>query len=515
MTWTKKIYLKRKPLALALACCAFLCVASTVNAQKIVEDGRCADRLWSGYWWPTVSGEILKPLAKYDVLTNSDSVGWERKNRPSRLPDGSLPPAWEGLCHGQAASCVSELEPKEALTVKKNGKKETLSVGDQKGLLCVAHAGDLANFYGLRCDDEEDEASKNDLAPDELWQVLRAYLKERKTPIILDIEPGVQVWNYPVEAYRVTYEPKADDSTRCSGEIELWMADNSVPADFVGCKIVYKKYSFEIEREGAAIVDGTGVWTGESAKSHPDFAWAPYLYRSGNSNLSYERVQELLGRSTNVPNAPRPNEEGEIVASNSNVNVANSNESVLNGVDSNSWFDFNDLRLVLANAKPSFQFDLSLDGMNAFVKQGDYVKLNCSSAESGYLYVFAVRSDGSYYTLYPTQSDDNYVSTNRPIELPNPKAPYVWKFDKPGQYKIAALISEKKLGFSGAFVSSGAKGSPKERVSYSLDNLAVVAPPCEAENGKTSDDAKKIEEAMRKLGRYSCDTETFFVEPKK
>ena len=67
-----------------------------------IEEGRANIIPWSGYWWPQRTGEILRPLTKYDQLTGKHSASVERRQRPAK-PDT---PAWFGKCHAWAAASI-------------------------------------------------------------------------------------------------------------------------------------------------------------------------------------------------------------------------------------------------------------------------------------------------------------------------------------------------------------------------------------------------------------------------
>lgn len=185
-------------------------LTSGILAQTYKEEGRIPEDIWSGYWWPTAKGEILGPLSKYDQLTGAKSAEWEKKHHPARV-NGRAVPDWNGLCHGWAASCVLEKEPNKSVL----SNNVTLTVGDQKGWLAVCHGDDVANFYGRRYNGPSDDLA--DLSPEDLWKVLRTHIKDQGIPVILDLEPKEQIWNYPVYAYRVEYTPQGGKFRVLSG----------------------------------------------------------------------------------------------------------------------------------------------------------------------------------------------------------------------------------------------------------------------------------------------------------
>ena len=139
-------------------------VAASARAQAPLDAGRAATRLWSGPWWPIRFGGILEPLDAYDRLTGRDAGAIERRLHPPE-PDA---PEWHGYCHAWAASTVWEAEPTEPRSVVVEGRATTLSTDDQKGLLALLHAADVAEAYGTRMDPDSPPAARDDLAPLEL-----------------------------------------------------------------------------------------------------------------------------------------------------------------------------------------------------------------------------------------------------------------------------------------------------------------------------------------------------------
>lgn len=205
-------------------------------------DEAAAKRIpWSGYWFPTAKGELLEPLRKYDALTGSSAFQWE----VSRNPPGANVPAWHGYCHGWAAASVLEQEPTQGLVATARGGNISLGVADQKGWYAACHTGDAANWFGDRYGDGQGSEDPNDLRPDVLWQLLKMFIKDQGVPLIMDLDPGPEVWNYPVYAYRIEYQPHPNGGGWQSAQLSLWAADDAVPPDFVGLMPHFQTYTFQ------------------------------------------------------------------------------------------------------------------------------------------------------------------------------------------------------------------------------------------------------------------------------
>src|SRR5205823_13038341 len=132
-----------------------------------------------------------------------------------------------------------------------------------------------------------------DLAPDTLWRLLKLYIKQKGVPIILDIDPTSQVWNYPVYAYSVNYSPAGGNFYR--GLMALYMADDKVDPHYVGTKVKKRTYTFVCRMHNGSIQPGSSRWVGRSVSDHPDFAWYPYVVKPKNPRLSYAVVRSMLG----------------------------------------------------------------------------------------------------------------------------------------------------------------------------------------------------------------------------
>lgn len=141
----------------------------------------------------------------------------------------------------------------------------------------------------------------NDLYPDVLWKYLKLYIKQQGLPLIMDLEAGSQVWNFPVYAYRISYEPTGGDNYK--GLISLYFASDEVFPDYVGVLTNKRDYPFTCKMRNGSVVLGSGRWLG---KDHPDFAWYPVKQQAENPNLDYQTVLKMLGRNGSGPVAPPP-----------------------------------------------------------------------------------------------------------------------------------------------------------------------------------------------------------------
>lgn len=504
-----KYSLKRKrinSLPPLLALIALFGFVTFCNAE--VEEGRARCEVWSGYWWPTARGEIFSPLAKYDLLTGKKAAAWKKTTNPP----GSNIPKWFGLCHAWAASAILETEPKKAL---KSGN-QTLSVGDQKGLLAVCHNNDVANFYGDRFGDGVGSEDPSDIAPDELWLVLRRHLKEQGVPVVLDLEPGPEVWNYPAFAYKIEHKPVQENSLIHKGTMSIWFADSGVPKNFVGQKRVFQRYHFQVEMHGDSIVMGTGKWIGESVKNHPDFAWFPYVVRSTNPEIDYAAACKLLGRN---PVAAPP--ETPIALPTPQPIEPEVEEFVSNPVpETADTLTLPQLLLLLDGVKSDYMFDISADNFDGKYVENDLLVINGISDEAGYLYLFGIDPAGKLSILYPQPGNDNRIEAKKQFTVPNADSAYRWRLTLPhGDYRVRGILTQKPLHFSGEYANPGIPEPTASPVILGWDELLARILPTEQEilsekrNKAKGGDTTETSRLNDWLGRFAQDEVLIYVGP--
>lgn len=489
--------------------CGLSAWGSDAAAQTITDEARLTKHVWSGYWWPTAKEEILTPLAKFDKLVGANSVAWEKENNPS-----AGAPSWAGLCHGWAAAALMEEEPTGLFAARRDDRQESLSVADQKAWLSLAHGGDVANFYGRRYNGEGDDRA--DMAPEVLWEALRTTIKEQKIGLVIDVEPGEAVWNFPAYAYRV--ECSRVEGNLCRGKMYIWLASDQVEPNFVGVQKIIQAYQFEIETtdDGAPIV-GTGRWIGAAEKTHPDFAWTPYLVRSGNDELPYETVCELLKRrpATSVPApelASNDGGNGEVPSVEEN---APAEETADNLRPTAASADLEELLYAVKARGNSFTLDINAEGMQRMFAVGEELRVSGVSEESGYLHLIAFTAENELVWLYPQPGDDARVEAKKVFTIPKPDAPYSFVCTEPAGYtRIYAIVSERPINFDAGEASAARPGEKKKLSMSSLTTMRTPSEKSLAEwlEARTDEEkARIVKDVEAAYGRFSCDQELIHV----
>ncbi len=432
-------------------------LAWAAGTRGAVEEGVARRIPWSGYWWPVAKGELLGPLEKYDAVSGRRAQWWELENKPP----GPQVPAWHGYCHGWSAAAILEREP----LVERAAKGGTgqppimLSVGDQKGWLSASHAFDVANYYGDRYGDGEGSEDLQDMAPDMLWQLLKAFIKVHGVGIVMDLEAGDQVWNYPVFAYRIEYQPSPMGDGWFEGLLQLCAADDSVPPDFSGTVPHLQDYTFVFRVRDGAVVMGSGRWTGYSVANHPDFAWYPYVPMPENPELEYQTVKSLIGTAGSTDRAGSGHLDGWLGYGGHTTDAAG------NGTD--SPLPLSPLQLVAAIADKTSDFGLDAR-LSEFGKVehrvGDPIAIAGTMEEGGYLYVLHVSPEGELRLLYPPPDVDNRFLAGETFEVPGPSGGH-WRAAGPfGNHRIKVLVTRRRLSLTGMDRSGTAAGIGKVKI---------------------------------------------------
>lgn len=414
---------------------------SALPARAVVEEGVAKHIPWSGYWWPVAKGELLGPLEKYDTVVGKRAQWWELANKP---PGPQVPP-WHGYCHGWSAAAILEREPVvHQVSGGRSGLTPiALTVGDQKGWLSASHAFDVANYYGDRYGDGEGSEDIQDMAPDMLWQLMKLFIKQHGVPLVMDLDAGEQVWNYPVFAYRIEYYPSPMGGGWYEGYLQLCAADDSVPPDFVGTVPHLQNYTFVFQMRDGAVVMGSGRWTGYSMVSHPDFAWYPYVAMPENPELEYKTVKRLVGTG---------NATGAATNVGPDAWLGNGRDSAATGDNSDVPLPLGPLQLVAAIADKTSDF-----GLDAHLTEFGRVQYQVaepyaiagSSEEDGYLYVLHVSPEGELTLLHPAPGADNRIAAGATFQVPGPPAGHCLTTEPFGNHRIKVLVTKRPLSLTG------------------------------------------------------------------
>jgi hypothetical protein len=434
-------YLPRWLLALTL-----LAAPAAAPAQQ-VEEGKARFVPWSGYWWPHSEGRIIGPLRKYDLYAGTQAAPQEARQHPREGAE-----KWFGYCHAWSAAALTEREPRQSLSLRPNGAATlALTVGDQKGLLTLMHAQDIANVYGQRYRGPGDDI--NDVYPDVLWKYLKLYVKQRGLPLVMDFEKGTQVWNYPVYAYKVVYRPVGGDDY--AGTMTIWAANDAVAPDYVGTKVISRTYTFTFKMRGGAVVMGSAQWT---CRDHPDFAWYPYVTRPENPQVKVATVRKMLGLGRS-PESGEPEPPAEAPVSNpadppqppaaTPEPAPQPLPGVAGPAPATAVVSPTELLTLLthkADKHSAFSFDITVDKFDGGkYAAGEPFWIQGTSKKAGYLYLFHTDLQGNLEYLFPMPGQDNRVPANSKFTIGKADAVKFACKEPVGAHYVRGLITTRPL----------------------------------------------------------------------
>lgn len=265
-----------------------------------------AHQPWSGWWWPATSAvrgphlfDANGPLAKYDRFVersgrgNPGTLEWERRELWLTGRFGGL--TWAGHCNGWAAAALLEAEPAEPREIG----GVAFGVADLKGLLASYHFADAATWL---------HGGEADLSPVDFHGRLLYWLGNDKKGFVLTFRPAgdEEVWSYPAYRFELVTSPDPLEPDVTHVRATVWLADNDVPANFVGLR-PWKGdgQTYEYRLLGPPHAPTGGVWEGASAAgrfARPWTIWYPdpetrNLDRVlASPDLEYGTIRQILRR---------------------------------------------------------------------------------------------------------------------------------------------------------------------------------------------------------------------------
>lgn len=269
-----------------------------------------SDRPWSSWWFPYGETYLFEggngkpgPLQKYDeyrkkkysVPAERSAAAYERQ----RLHTPGV--SWAGHCHAWALAALSVPEPVKPIK-NAGGTGIDFSVGDLKALVLKTFENVDVPIYGRRYFGNRSDEVFQDLYPDQFHRLIQVALEADKKPLIIDADPGFEVWNFPI--YRVEGEVYANEWYPGLFHVSLraYTADPGVAFDHVGRAPKAFDYTYDLlgkPRPDGSLEVNYGVWTEHSRNWHPDFAYLvpDNLVRgSRNEEVDPKVVDEILRR---------------------------------------------------------------------------------------------------------------------------------------------------------------------------------------------------------------------------
>jgi len=509
---------------------AVVCCQMPQPAVAEVDEATAGFRPWSGYWFPSRQGAMAQYLGSYDQLTGSSARNWYLKQHPT----GAEVPEWYGHCHAHSAASIMEREPTTGRTLvgTETGVRVAVDVATSKALLTTSHTQDVTNAWGDRFGDGNGTEDQNDLAPDTLWRLLKLHIDRKGVPLVIDIDAGPEVWNFPVYAYRIEYQQVADDGTQ-TATLVLLMADSTVQPGFVGTKVRKQTYQFQFQMRGGSVVVGSARWTGRSVEDHPDFAWYPIMQKSENPEVLYSTVQEITGGTarnsdstdTQEPSSdePEPQDEQPVTVDDqpesepsrpatperqsplATAPVAEPTPSVSPVLVSPM-----EAMSLLASETSAFGLDVSVDRFDGgHYQAGETLRVNGVSEQAGFLVLLQVDPAHEVRLLYPRNGENNWVATGSIETLVQEKFA---AGNVPGVHRIKALVTQRPLLLTGLTMEESDRRQPFRFHTTQRSQIASVLSNYQQQSPI---DMKKLgtPSPQKLIGDFSQDSVAYYVLP--
>lgn len=229
----------------------------------------------------------LSPAEKFDIFRGDYNYSTTRTELARVSPRESK---WHGICHGYAPAAINHPEPQTLTLTNPDGVKVKFYSSDVAALMSLyyaEYAKTSVQFVGRRCKSSRgvrvwNKGSCETLNAGSLHVALNNTLGLRGESLILDIDPGFEVWNFVATAFSSRFlssdEPK---STSAAGTARRILVETTVtyaadiapkfnPVLFTeDAYYVHRLYEYYLELDDEDNIIG-GEWI---TKNGPDFMW--------------------------------------------------------------------------------------------------------------------------------------------------------------------------------------------------------------------------------------------------
>jgi hypothetical protein len=237
---------------------------------------------WSGWWYPIhdrrlfEGNEEISTLERFDqyIMKNNPQAESSRDYEENEIYEPQSG-GWAGLCHAWALASIMEDEPKNEV-VKKGIK---FRIEDLKGLLIKTYEKSYpTETFGQRNNADWDSVYE-DIYPEEFHTVLKNELFEKRTPFLMDFDPGFQVWNVPVYKAKIIVKKDLNNENIVQVKTVVTTASPYIEdINFVGTSTLTFIYMYDFYGhwdDGGNFHVDYGLWVKrghtDSRKRHPDF----------------------------------------------------------------------------------------------------------------------------------------------------------------------------------------------------------------------------------------------------
>ncbi len=262
---------------------------------------------WAGYWYPI--NDIDSLVGKNSPLENLEKIlrRFNRENYVLKYEENELTEiyadSWEGYCHAWAMASALFPEPTKSIRIK----RRELSISDLKAIMIKLVEATNYDMIGIRYyGDFETDGTYQDLRPEAVHAVL-TYALSRNMPVLIDDDPGTEVWTKPVFSfdYEVRKDPRNPNAVLVKAFIGVvkqrdYISDELTSSDdLTYIPLEYRLYlginRFRGKRRVLA-----GEWLNNSLHAHPDLIMIPNPNATKSFNETINNNSELIKSFINL-----------------------------------------------------------------------------------------------------------------------------------------------------------------------------------------------------------------------
>lgn len=278
-------------------------------SYKVVE---AKNRSWSGFWYPVTSKFLYEgdsaPLKKWQDLLEKRGHSTQIVKQEAERYLGYVSTHWDGYCDYWSKAAVLVPEPKQSKII--DGIEFTIA--DQKALHTYAHGRFDKKMYGIPyLGTRETDGAHDDLVPSAFHRIATHVLGVEKRALVVDIDPGTEVWNKPFDRYSWSIEKDPQLNYAYLVSAIPWYVNHrdeesdrlTANSDILAPRYTYRLYvdKSQVRRGKFKVI--AGQWTGASLDNHPDTVTYPLKDGQPSSHNSEfnKHLQEYKELLLNAP----------------------------------------------------------------------------------------------------------------------------------------------------------------------------------------------------------------------
>jgi len=221
---------------------------------------------------------VLSPAEKYDIYMGRYDYPLKAEVSSIATPSARW---WSGICDGWSMTALQYKEPRQIEAKNPDGVVVPFGASDIKGLMsygAARHFEVVSRQVGARCTgigSVFNRAACNDINAGALHVVLANQIGLKKQGIVMEIDPGPQIWNQPTYGFKFNIIGSAATGVRVQATV--YYADELDKPSWTPVVGTDKFQVGKLDLDYILDLDASGNIVGGSyvGATHPDFVWLP------------------------------------------------------------------------------------------------------------------------------------------------------------------------------------------------------------------------------------------------